>query len=133
MIADGYNPEFDHDYEYGHQGELVVDGLIAALKRGDVRIEDKHKSPPDANFYIEEMQDPGRRGNWKPSGVRVTTADYWAYVVADTGVIVWVPVARLLAACDRNVRPLTAPCRGDNPTRGRVVHFELLTSQRCDP
>lgn len=88
----GYQPEFDIDRVYGEGGESTVRHL---LELDASRIEVKRKSFVDDEFYVEVRHDPGRRDQYRPSGIATTKAEYFAYVIADSGVILLVPTKLL--------------------------------------
>ena len=111
-------PHWDHDYAYGGQGELLVNGLTEGLRAGTVRVETKTKRIRDATVYVETHHDPGRTGAYLPSGVSVTTADYWAFVIDTSGCVIWVPVARLHKALRLGLgRAVEGGNSGSCPTR----------------
>ncbi len=117
-----YQPEWDIDLSYGAEGEKTVAGLLGL---GGQCVEVKHKRRLDMGFYVETWQSPGASGDYKPSGINVTRADVWAYVIGDTGVVVLVPTVVLRAAA-RGCREVEET-DGDNPTKGRLVSFmEIL-------
>jgi hypothetical protein len=134
MLSNGRQPAFDHDYAYGRQGELLVAGLMDGIRAGSARVETKHKSIPDPLLYVETFHDPDRTGTYIPSGLSVSTADYWAFVIAETGIVVWVPTARLRRAVElRYGKPKHAGQNGSCPTRGWLVNLAAVMSARCDP
>jgi hypothetical protein len=87
-LTRGYQPDFDIDRQYGDEGEGTV---RRALDLSDKRIDVKRKRYADDKFYVELEHDPGARGQFRPSGLTRTRADYFAYVIADTGIIVLFP------------------------------------------
>lgn len=120
-MSRGYEPAFDMDRQYGEEGEGTVRDVLGLRAH---RIEVKRKSYVDEQFYVEWEHDPGRRGRYKPSGLQVTKAAYWAYVVGDTGLIVLVPTVLL-----RQARELGDPAEetdGSCPTRGTLVSLDLV-------
>lgn len=119
----GYEPRFDHDYPYGRQGEFLVDDVMAWLAAGQAQIETKRKRRVDLRLYVECYQNPRRCGTWKPSGINVSTAEYWAYVVADTGCVLFIPRHLLLDAIDHQLGREAQETDGDNPTAGRLIHL----------
>ncbi len=89
----GYQPDFDFTLEYGQGGEDLTWQVLHMPHKS--RIEVKRKTYVDDEFYLEVRHDPGRRGRWAPSGLATTKADWYAFVVADTGVILLVPTELL--------------------------------------
>ena len=98
MTPRGYFPDFDLDRDYGEDGEDTVRDVLGLATN---RIEVKHKSYADDKFYVELEHDPGGRGQYKPSGLTTTKAEYFTYVIADTGVIVFIPVPYLRQRLER--------------------------------
>jgi hypothetical protein len=84
----GYEPHFDIDREYGEEGEEIVRRFLRLSKD---QIEVKRKRCIDDLFYVEHEHDPGARGRYRPSGIAITRADYFVYVIADTGILVCFP------------------------------------------
>lgn len=115
-----YQPEWDIDREYGEDGEDTVRRFLALDKS---RIETKRKRIPDDIFYVETHQSP-HLGGFRPSGINTTAAEYYIYVIADTGVMVAIPVP-LLKAAALNAKRVNER-DGSNPTRGRLVRFRDL-------
>lgn len=118
-------PDFSRDLVYGEAAEDVVEYLSQA------RVEVKRKRRVDPVFYVETYQAP-RGGQVKGSGINTTKADYFAYVIGDTGAIVFLPVSLLKAACRNAERKNESD--GDNPTWGRLVRFsdfDAVTKKRA--
>ena len=92
MSRRGNEPRFDLDRDYGEDGE---DTVRRVLGLSGSRIEVKRKRREDDQFFLELRHAPGRRGDWQASGLNVTAAEYWAFLVGDTGVIVLAPTALL--------------------------------------
>lgn len=120
--ATGSHPQFDIDLKYGDYGEQTV----AALLTGDVTVEVKTKSYRDDLFYIETDHDPGRTGVYQKSGLRVTTARWWAFNVDNVRVELFLTSAILNALIHRSeaepgeVEPKECT-RGSCPTKGYLV------------
>ena len=128
--ATGFEPRFDVDYEYGHQGELFVTDIISALKNN--RVEVKRKRYEDDQFYVEYQC--LKRGNWEKSGIATTEAELWAFVIADTGVAVVVTTSRLRDAAAFVFKHMKGNRReerdGSHPTRGVLVPFVMLVDMK---
>lgn len=119
-------PRFDIDYAYGRQGELLIGDFLKAIASGNGRVEVKRKRYLDLDFYVETHCDKGRSGTFLPSGISVTHADMWAFVIGDTNVTVLIPTDELRAMLDD---PSTRPKSEDNgscPTRGKLVNLGAL-------
>jgi hypothetical protein len=119
-------PAFDRDYCYGKQGELLVCNLLDAVARGDGQVEMKRKRKIDLLCYIETSCDKGRKGLYKPSGISVTTAEFWVIIVHDTDCGFFFPT-RILKEflCHPSVRD-AEETDGSCPTKGKLVNVAAL-------
>jgi hypothetical protein len=88
-----YEPRWDFTVGYGEDGEKTVAELLHIPDGSHIEV--KRKSYVDDKFYVELEQSPHATGDFKPSGLRTTEADYWAFLIADTGVVVLVPTTLL--------------------------------------
>lgn len=128
-----YGPDWHRDRDYGEAGEAVVDKTIAALREGRVAVEVKRKRRQDNRFYVELGQAPGRRGEYKPSGALTSQADFWAFITAGTGVVLFTPAWRLRAAIlGADLGWPAEESDGDNPTRGRLLTFNQIIAAELD-
>lgn len=116
-MTTGYDPNWDIDLRFGKEGEQFVLDLLSIDAE---TVEIKRKRYLDFRFYVETHQLPDRATEYQPSGIQTTKADYWAYVIGETGVVVFVPTEHLKRAA-RNAPKKRGGERGDNPTRGRLV------------
>jgi len=81
----GYEPRFDIDLRRGQVGEQQTLNVIDALQQGRVEVKTDYGSNMTGNLYIE-FEKQNRHGDWVPSGLSATEADWWAFAFAD-GVI----------------------------------------------
>lgn len=130
----GYNPDFDLDYEYGHQGELFVTSVAAAMQEGRVEVKRDGKFAETGNIYVEYSC--LRRGAWRPSGLATTTADLWVFVLGDSECALVIPTERLKAICRRLYRDgrVAEERDGSHPTKGVLVKVShvMLEMRRWD-
>lgn len=119
-------PRFDIDYEWGRQGELLVDDYLKWVAQGDARVEVKRKSYVDLELYVEYEHDPGRTGCYVPSGISTTESEVWAYVIGDTGMALLVPCDLLREATAHPAARHRVERDGSCPTRGMLVNVGLL-------
>jgi hypothetical protein len=124
-MTSGYKPEWDIDKSYGEEGERRFAELFGWLATGDPRVEVKRKRRTDDWFYIELQHNPHGRG-WRNSGLHTTQAEIWAFVIADTGVMVAFPTALLRAALRYGIGKPAAETDGDCPTEGRLLRLPNL-------
>lgn len=81
----GYEPRFDIDLRRGQVGERQTLNVIDALQQGRVEVKTDYGSNITGNLYIE-FEKQNRKGEWVPSGLSATEADWWAFAFKD-GVI----------------------------------------------
>jgi hypothetical protein len=67
-----YNPDFDIDFRRG----LVGEDSHKAFLFGTHEVKTDYRTAETGNFYVETWQKP-HTGDWKPSGVNTTKADFW--------------------------------------------------------
>ena len=80
--------DFDLDYSYGLQGENLVDQLLNGGKTVEVKRDRKWWDT--GNIFIEVQCWYNNNNSWEDSGLTVSKADYWAFVL-ESGVII-VPI-----------------------------------------
>jgi hypothetical protein len=127
-LLPGYEPDFDIDYAIGKQGELYVANIADAISAGDGSIEVKtdELALKTKRIYVE--YECLRFGNWEPSGIATTCADFWAFVIGSDTVIV-MPTWRLKALARVYFRQefFRKSCeRGSHPTHGVVIPLENI-------
>jgi hypothetical protein len=122
--SESYFPDWDIKLAEGDIGE----SLVASILTGTIEV--KRKSYRDTKLYVELEHDPGRTGNYIPSGLNNNTADNWAFVVDDTRVVVFVPADRLRRYIDAGKGVPKEETDGDCPTRGILVDLGLLLSPK---
>jgi hypothetical protein len=131
MKPDGKaEPRFDIDATYGGQGELQIADYLTWLAEGNGRIEVKRKRYLDLNFYVETHCDKGRKGTFQPSGISVSTAAAWAFVIGDTGISLIIPTDELRAMLNDPSSQDREERDGSCPTRGKLVSLNVLLYRR---
>ena len=125
-MADKPEPRFDRDYAYGRQGELQINEFLEWIAAGNGQVECKRKRYLDLCFYVETDQKKPGDETWTPSGISVTTAAGWAFVIGDTGITVLFPTDELRAMLDDPSTLDRQQLRGDYRTRGKVVNLAVL-------
>jgi hypothetical protein len=130
--------DFRKDLAYGHKGEKLVTDFLDAMESGSFEVKtDRYRN---GRMVIEMEQNPRRSGNWKPSGLQVTQAQWWVYVFTLDGAFVMVSVPRIKRYIQQ--RQLTSKdykefARGSqNPSRGFLLEapevVDLMTSPDYD-
>lgn len=119
-------PRFDLDYSYGRQGELQIGEFLHWIASGNGQVEVKRKRYLDLEFYIETECDKGRKGVFEPSGISITTAEAWAFVIGETGISIIVPTSELRAMLDDVTAKNKTETDGRCPTRGKLINLGVL-------
>ena len=77
---------FDLDFGYGRKGEQLVDELLTGGRTVEVKRD--RKWAKTNNLYIETECFFKKIEDWAPSGLGVTEAAYWAFVLEESTLIV---------------------------------------------
>lgn len=83
---------FDLDFGFGRKGEQLVDELLTGSRTVEVKRD--RKWAKTNNLYIETECFFKKIEDWAPSGLGVTEASYWAFVLEDSTLIVPTEVLR---------------------------------------
>lgn len=108
--------DFDLDFATGKQGEDLVEALLTGGKKVEVKRDVRWADT--GNLYIEYTCYYQNSQKWEWSGIMVTKADYWAFVLG-TGVLL-VPTDVLKGVCMASTRyaeTRTPP----NPSKGYLI------------
>lgn len=124
-----YEPRWDVDLAHGLEGEA-----LAELALGGARLEVKsdRRAQETGNVYVELFQRRAGTERWRPSGLSVTEAHAWAFVLnteAGLFVVVRTEALRQLArAIYRGEAPgrKARQMRGTHQTIGVLVKLETL-------
>ena len=136
MKYDASLSHFDLDIRRGKNGELFVDDIRAMLADGTGTIEVKsdHKFVETNRLYIE-LECRGRDGQWYPSGLQVTKAKLWAFVLGRQKPDKLLPCAiivetewlrRAVAEAAKHPGNLSSCDYGENPTRGVCIYINQI-------
>ena len=79
--TDRAEPRFDIDYKVGRQGELWVVSIREAMQNGRVEVKTDEIWNGTGNIYVEYAC--LKRGKYRKSGLSVTTADIWVFVLRE--------------------------------------------------
>jgi hypothetical protein len=126
--------DFHTDLKFGQQGEKLVEDFLLALSDGAFEVKtDRYRN---GRMVVEMMHNPRKKTDdkgkpvWKPSGLQVTKAKWWAYVYTLDGAFVMVNVARLkryLAAHPDRFNPkkyIDFARTSSNPSKGFLLQPE---------
>lgn len=120
------NSSFDLDFSYGKGGENLVEQLLTYGRTVEVKRDRKWWSTN--NVYIEVECWYLSSQSWEPSGLSVSKADYWAFVL-EKGVVM-VPKDHLEYAVKKFGREITCEIP-PNRSKGFLITVEdLLTAMR---
>lgn len=120
------NSSFDLDFGYGVEGESLVGNLLTGDKTVEVKRDRKWYKTN--NLYIETECYFVGKGAWAPSGLMVTTAEYWAFVIEQS--VIMVPTETLKFAVKEFGREVSCEIP-PNLSKGYLITAEnLLTATR---
>ena len=107
---------FDLDFSFGRVGEQLVESLLTEGKRIEVKRDRKWNIT--GNVYIETDCFFTKNNAWAPSGLSVTEAEYWAFVLNKT--VIMLPTSTLWQAVKTYGREITCEIP-PNLSRGYLV------------
>lgn len=119
-------PRFDLDLKWGIEAERKIRKLFRCFVSDDPRVEVKRKRYIDLKFYIETHCDKGRTGCYAPSGISVTTAELWAFLIDDSGLYILMPTRLVRDALDEATTKDVEEADGNCPTRGKLIDFHVI-------
>ena len=106
---------WDLDLRDGQAGESMVADLLSL---DTVEVKTDRRWWETGNVYIETECWYQSSQSWEPSGLRVSKATHWSFVLEDTVLIV--PTARLKEVVWQAGRPITCNIP-PNPSRGYLI------------
>lgn len=146
-FAEGYQPNWDIDKKVGDQGELFVRRIVTGLESGSIEVKTDEKARLTGNVFVEFRC--RYRGRYEKSGLAVTTAEFWAFVVGINSMAIIVSVELLKDLCkellynhprrggEMGVLEDSAyyvKCvRGSHPTHGVRVPIKTLLEWSLNP
>jgi len=120
------NSSFDLDFGYGRKGEQLVEELLTQGKTVEVKRD--RKWWVTNNLYVEVECWYMKSKSWEKSGVMVTEAAYWAFVL-EQGVLM-VPTSHVLYAIKEFGRAITCEIP-PNKSKGYLITVDdLLMAMR---
>lgn len=79
------NPHFDVDFTRGLVGEDLINNLADLIKLGKIEVKTDYRAIETGNFYVETWQySDSSAQDRRQSGINVTTAESWAFVIPQT-------------------------------------------------
>lgn len=107
---------FDLDFSYGRKGEQLVEELLTEGKKIEVKRDRKWHLT--GNVYIETECFFTKNNEWSASGLAVTEAEYWAFVLKKT--VLMLPTEVLWYAVQNFGKDITCEIP-PNLSRGHLV------------
>lgn len=107
---------FDLDFSFGKEGEQLVSALLTEGKRIEVKRDRKWNTT--GNVYIETECFFTKSNAWAPSGLTITEAEYWAFVLNKT--VIMMPTSTLWQAVKAYGKEITCQIP-PNLSRGFLV------------
>ena len=117
---------FDLDFRYGYAGEQLVEELLTNGKTVEVKRDRRwHET---GNLYIEVECWYNSTESWQASGIAVTEADYWAFVLEES--VLMIPTINVIQAINQHGRQITCEIP-PNKSRGFLITVnDLLAVMR---
>jgi|688.fasta_scaffold752639_2 hypothetical protein len=109
------NSDWDLDLRDGERGESEIADL---LSMDTVEVKTDKRWQETGNLYVETECYYVNDNAWKPSGIRVSEATHWAFLLQDIALIM--PLWQLREAVYTVGRPITCDIQ-PNPTRGYLI------------
>jgi hypothetical protein len=107
---------FDLDFRYGYAGEQLVEELLTNGKTVEVKRDRRwHET---GNLYIEVECWYNSTQSWQASGIAVTEADYWAFVLEES--VLMIPTINVIQAINQYGRQITCEIP-PNKSRGFLI------------
>jgi hypothetical protein len=107
---------FDLDFRYGYAGEQLVEELLTNGKTVEVKRDRRwHET---GNLYIEVECWYNITQSWQASGIAVTEADYWAFVLEES--VLMIPTINVIQAINQYGREINCEIP-PNKSRGFLI------------
>lgn len=113
--------DFDLDFANGKQGEDLVEALLTNGKTVEVKRDLRWQDT--GNLYIEYTCYYQRSDSWEWSGIMVTKADYWAFVLGTGVLLVPTPLLKGVCMASKRVAETRIP---PNPSKGYLITVDDL-------
>lgn len=112
--------DFDLDFSKGKEGENLVEETLLS---GTIEVKTDLRWQETGNLYVETECFYQTSQSWEPSGLSVTKADYWAFVL--NGLIIILPTKDLKIIVD--TEGVAVDCKIEpNPSRGFLIKPEFI-------
>jgi hypothetical protein len=115
--------DFDLDFRDGKEGEDLVEGVLKDILTGTIEVKRDMKWIKTGNIYIETECFYQSSGQWEMSGLSVTKATHWAFVLENFVLIL--PTEDLKEIVDVEGHPISTDIE-PNPTRGFLIKIDNI-------
>lgn len=124
MASDKKFSDFDLDYSNGLKGENIVDNVIRALCGGStIEVKTDLRWKETGNIYVETDCFYQTSQQWEASGLSVTKATHWAFVLE--GLVIIIPTDDLRQVVEVEGTPIETKIE-PNPSKGFLIRVEHL-------
>ena len=112
--------DFDLDFSKGKDGEDLVENTLIS---GTIEVKTDLRWRETGNIYVETECFYQTSGQWEPSGLSVTKATHWAFVL--NGLIIILETDDLRVIVD--AEGTAADCKIEpNPSRGFLIRVDHI-------
>jgi hypothetical protein len=118
------NSDFDLDLKFGKEGEDTVANILS-IDTVEVKRDKRWKET--GNLYIETDCWYNASQSWKPSGLSVSKATHYAFVLENMVVIVTTP--DLKAITEKKGRPIECKIE-PNPSKGYLIKLSDIVEHQ---
>ena len=118
------NSDFDIDLKFGKQGEETVANILS-IETVEVKRDKRWKDT--GNLYIETDCWYNASQSWKPSGLSVSKATHYAFVLENMVVIV--TTEDLKAIVEKSGRPIECKIE-PNPSKGYLIKLSHIVEHQ---
>lgn len=115
--------DFDLDFRDGKEGEDYVEGVLRAILSGTIEVKRDMRWVQTGNIYIETECYYQTSGQWEPSGLAVTKASHWAFVLENMVLIL--PTEDLKTVVEVEGHPISTDIE-PNPTKGFLIKIDQI-------
>lgn len=115
--------DWDIDFSIGKEGEDYVEGVLKAILTGTIEVKRDIKWIQTGNIYVETECFYQTSGQWEASGLSVTKASHWAFVLADMVLIL--PTEHLKEVVEIEGHPIKTEIE-PNPTKGYLIKIDQI-------
>jgi hypothetical protein len=115
--------DFDLDFSNGKEGEDLVEGILKDILTGTIEVKRDNKWVKTGNIYIETECFFQTSGMYEPSGLSVTKASHWAFVLENFVLILPTEDLKEIVAVEGH--PISTDIE-PNPTKGFLIKIDNI-------